>query len=292
MSGFDPAWLSLREPADARARDADLARLLRRWGTAPWRIVDLGGGTGANGRWLAPRLNGRQAWLLIDADDHLLAHSARRFRGWARQRGGIALPVTKAAIRIVDTRFEAKFLPCRLDLRAGLRATLAGANVVTASALLDLVSATWLRTLVDICRERNAACLFALTYDGAMHWTPADPFDAAIETLFNAHQQGDKGFGPALGPAAGERAADMLRLAGYRVSERSTPWRLGRQEGALQSELLDGIAAAAREQDPRQVAGIDAWQERRRAWITASHATTTVGHVDILALPAGRPLRS
>lgn len=290
--GFDPAWLRLREPADARARDKGLALQLHRSRPAPWRIVDLGSGTGANGRWLAPRLGGSQDWRLIDGDERLLAHAAVRFGAWARRRGSLLRRMRNGAVSIDGPGFEAICRPKRLDLRADLRRTLTGAHLVTASALLDLVAEDWLAALVAACRERNAACLFALTYDGTMNWSPAEPGDAAIVRWFNAHQRRAKGFGPALGPTAGDRAIALLRQAGYRVSVAATPWRLTAGERDLQRALLDGIAAAAREQEPTAYADIDAWASRRGVWISKGLATATVGHLDILALPAGRPIRT
>ena len=49
-------WLALREPADAAARASELVELLEPHLPATSRLVihDLGGGTGAMGRWLAP----------------------------------------------------------------------------------------------------------------------------------------------------------------------------------------------------------------------------------------------
>jgi hypothetical protein len=273
MSGFDPGWLSLREPADALARDTGLARQLGQWRSGPWRIVDLGCGTGANGRWLAPRLDGAQVWQLVDGDARLLRLA------------------TRGGVHIAGQRFAATFSPHWQDLRGSLRRTIAGADLVTASALLDLVSEDWLAGLVTACRDAKAACLFALSYDGTMAWAPDDPFDATVTELFNAHQRRDKGFGPALGPAAGKRAAALLRQAGYRVSVASTPWRLRESEQALQRALLAGIAAATREQAPTEAAQIDGWAERRRAWIDAGRSKATVGHTDVLALPQGARLR-
>ena len=63
-----PDWLTLREPADAAARSAELAARLGRH-----RVIhDLGGGSGAMGRWLAPRLPGPQHWVVHDRDPALL----------------------------------------------------------------------------------------------------------------------------------------------------------------------------------------------------------------------------
>ena len=290
--GFDPAWLDLREPADARARDDGLARQLHRSKPATWRVVDLGCGTGANGRWLAPKLGGWQDWRLIDGDARLLAQAAMSFGTWAGRQGFTARRARNGAVSVGGPLFEASFRPQRLDLRADLRRTLAGANLVTASALLDLVAEDWLAALVAACRLRNAACLFALTYDGTMGWTPADPDDDAIVGWFNAHQRRAKGFGPALGPTAGDRAIALLQHAGYRVSVAATPWRLAASDGGLQRTLLDGIAAAGREQEPAACADIGGWLKRRGDWVAKGMATMTVGHVDILALPAGKPVRT
>ena len=69
-----PEWLALREPADAAARSAELAERLARHLPAGGRLVihDLGGGSGAMGRWLAPRLPGPQHWVVHDRDADLL----------------------------------------------------------------------------------------------------------------------------------------------------------------------------------------------------------------------------
>ena len=47
------------------------------------------------------------------------------------------------------------------------------AELVTGSALLDLVSKDWLVALAAACREAGCAALFALTYDGGIQWQAA-----------------------------------------------------------------------------------------------------------------------
>ena len=76
-------WLALREPADAAARARDLAERLRRELPAAGRglIHDLGCGSGAMGRWLAPLLPGPQHWVLHDRDADLLTLAAAASSG-------------------------------------------------------------------------------------------------------------------------------------------------------------------------------------------------------------------
>ena len=54
-------------------------------------------------------------------------------------------------------------------------------RLVTASALLDLVSAAWVESLASECRVAGAAGLFALIYDGRIHCSPEEPGDDAGE---------------------------------------------------------------------------------------------------------------
>lgn len=268
MSGgsFDADWLALREPADTAARSIVLARRLRAM-TPPdgnWRIIDLGAGTGANRRWLKPRLGGRQHWTLADNDPRLLRHAVG------------------PGLRRIE-----------LDLSEGLDPlNFRRADLITASALLDLVSEAWLQRLIARCRESGAALLFALSYDGHIAWNPADGDDDLVRHLVNRHQRGDKGFGASLGPAAGTVAAKLLRDGGYRVRVAPSSWRLGAGQSLLQMALLDGWLTAAMETAPDQAKALKAWAVRRRQHIATGESHLVVGHVDVLAVPKRRRFRS
>src|SRR4051794_41935725 len=88
-----PEWLGLREPADAMARSAVLAELAdRNLGASGRRdIHDLGGGSGAMGRWLAPRPPRPQHWVVHDPDATLLQRAlAAPPRAAARGAAGTA----------------------------------------------------------------------------------------------------------------------------------------------------------------------------------------------------------
>ena len=85
MSAFAPEWLALREPADARARNAEVADALaaRLGARASLAVVDLGCGTGANLRATAPLLGERQRWTLADNDPALLTAARDALARWA-----------------------------------------------------------------------------------------------------------------------------------------------------------------------------------------------------------------
>ncbi len=259
---FSAEWLALREPVDHRSRPAELVGRLAEWCArrSRLRVLDLGCGTGSNVRYLAPKLPAVQEWTLLDRDEALLAR--------------------------VEAPVGTSVRPLRGTLEAEGLAEVAGADAVTASALLDLVSDTWLGALADACEKGGCAALFALTYDGTFEWLDGgDPVDAAVRDAVNAHQRRDKGLGPALGPAAARRAEALFGERGYRTWLSASPWVLGPEDAALVRSLIEGWASAAAEQRPEEADRVRAWAERRRAGSTGQHSRLVVGHLDLLALP-------
>ncbi len=294
MPGFSCEWLSLREPFDVAARAVGAAQPQMNAHLAHWRaatagalgVLDLACGQGANLRALAPRLGGEQHWRLVDHDPGLLAALPMALQRWAQEQGHrYVADAATSACRIDGAGFSAAVSWERLDLSRKLASLdLAHTALISASALLDLVSAAWLQRLVERARDAGAAMLWALSVDGRMVWEPADPDDAVVHASFGRHQQRDKGFGPALGPQAPAFALAQLARAGYGSTAARTDWHIaGEQASPMQRAMIDGIAAAALEQDPSTQARVRAWQARRTAGI--DHSRLLVGHVDILATP-------
>ena len=248
-----PRWLRLREPADAAARSAELAEhLARRLPAGELVIHDLGGGSGAMARWLAPRLPGPQHWVVHDRDAALLQLAVAASPG----------SVTVEARRSDVTRLEA--------------GDLAGASLITASALLDLLTADELARMLGACAGRPM--LLALTVVGRVTLRPAEPLDALMGAAFNAHQRR----GRLLGPDAVAAAVDQLR---GEVVVRPSPWRLDATHAGLMAEWLRGWVAAACEQEPALAAEAGAYQDRRLAQVAAGELAVTVAHADLMVLP-------
>ncbi len=253
MPSFSVEWLALREPADAAARSVTLADA---FATRARRIVDLACGTGSNIRFLAPRLLRTSDWLAVDQDARLL--------------DALAPPA------------GARVSTLQLDLAHALdEVPLAGRHLVTASALLDLVSAPWLARLAARCAESGADVLFALTYDGRIGWSPAEEGDERVRELINRHQLGDKGFGAALGPGAAAAAVSTLSALGYEIRTAPSDWSLGPESPALQTALIDGWALAAAEVAPADGDALRDWAKRRRAHVAAGRSRLRVGHLDV-----------
>ena len=251
-SEFSTAWLDLREPADAQARAADLIALL----PPEIRVIrDLGCGTGSLGRWLAPRLPAPQHWIMADRDPKLLHHATAH----------LSVPGVSVEGALGDVT----------ALRA---ADLEGTDLVTCSALLDLLTADEVDALVAACAEAGVAALFTLSVAGEVTFDPARPEDGAVVAAFNEHQRRVDGGRRLLGPDAGAYAAEAFAKAGATVVTRPSPWRLGPDRPELTAEWLRGYVAAAREQRPEL--DLDDYLTDR----TTRIPDATVAHVDLLAI--------
>ena len=264
-----PDWLDLRERADAAARALEPVDELRRLAPADgrWSIHDLACGSGSMGRWLAPLLPGPQRWVLHDRDPDLLALASTHAPTAAADGADVATETRLSDVTRLDSE------------------DLAGATLVTASALLDLLTREELTRLVHACASAGCPVLFALTVTGRVQLLPADPLDTRIAAAFNAHQRRLTQRGRLLGPDAVDAAVEGFRELGAKVVVRPSPWRLGSAESDLAVEWLTGWLDAACAQDPALVPATDLYRHRRLREAAAGVLAVTVGHADLLVLP-------
>jgi hypothetical protein len=265
MSGFSSGWLALREPFDRRARSTAVLDAVAAWsaGKDSIAVVDLACGLGSTLRTVSGRLPRRQSWRLVDNDLSLLARAA-----------DLARPP------------DLSVLPVPVDLARDLEAALDGPiDLITTSALLDLVSHDWLDRLVTETAARRLPIYAALSYDGLATLDPVDPMDCAVIDAVNQHQRGDKGFGPALGPEAAAAAPGRFESVGYTVVQGASDWVFGSRDTEIQTEVLTGWAVAAREIGNSSISDVIAWLARRRDHIAAGRSSMRVGHVDFFAHP-------
>ncbi|PVZ03929.1 methyltransferase domain-containing protein [Actinomycetospora cinnamomea] len=266
-----PDWLALREPADAEARAIDLVEDLRAGHPAPGRILDLGAGTGSMARWLAPRMPGPQHWVLADRDTDLLAHALERLPTTARD----GTPVT-AETRALDVGALTVDDLADPDLQPDL---------VTASALLDVLTAEEVDAIAAACVGAGCAALLTLSVIGQVRLDPPEARDLPLAAAFDAHQQRVVDGRRLLGPTAPAVAESAFTRRGAHVRSRASPWQLGLDDVDLTVAWLHGWVAAAVAQDPDLARHADAYLARRLEAAEQGRLRVTVGHLDLLALP-------
>lgn len=262
-------WLDLREPADAAARSVELVGLLQQHLPlgSPATIHDLGCGTGSMLRWLAPRLDGAQHWVMYDRDEDLLDDVCGR---------DVVRTATGSAVTI-ETR--------RRDITRLEPGDLDAATLVTASARLDMFTRDELDRFVGACTRAACPVLVTLSVVGRVEFTPTDPRDEEFGRAFNAHQRRVAVDRQLLGPDAVAIAATAFSSLGAAVTERSSPWRLGVDDAPLTAAWLDGWIGAAVEQEPALASGARDYVRMRRAQSEAGNLSVKVDHHDILVMP-------
>ena len=278
-------WLAVREPADCAARSATLVERVRHAlaSTDTVRGLDLCTGTGSNLRYLIDRLPGRQTWLAADRDARLLEELPTKLKTWADAHG-YSMRTEGQVSSLRGGRCECDVETRAMDLNRLDAGLFEGRNLVTASALLDLVSESWLRLLATRCREAGATALFTLTYDGRSSCDPVEPEDDMVRELMNMHQKTDKGLGGrAEGPDAWSAAERVFTEAGYRVECAPSNWSIGPPERAFQRMLIEGWARAAVEIAPERADTIADWLRRRLEHLEAGRSRIVVNHVDMVA---------
>jgi SAM-dependent methyltransferase len=263
-------WLALREPADAAARATDLVEEIARYlaHDRATEVRDLGCGTGSMARWLAPRLVGPQRWVLYDRDAELLPLVDANPPRAASDGAPVSVETQQRDITRLDP------------------GDLTGASLVTASALLDMMTSDELQRLVETCAEPGCPVLITLTVTGGVAVRPGDPADELFAEAFNEHQRRDSPAGRRLGPDALEAAVDGFTRQGRSVVVRPSPWRLSPDERALTTEWLAGWVAAACEQRPELERLRPSYVERRLAELDEGRLSVTVHHQDLLVRPA------
>lgn len=252
-TSFAPDWLALREPADHGARDLALLAMAASSVPPGTTVLDIGCGTGSTLRAFENAGLDTLKWRLLDNDADLLA-------------------MAKSLHPQVETILG--------NLGDVGSIALDGVGLVSASALLDLMSHDWVTALAKRLHRANLPFYAALNYDGVMNWSPEQPADGIVVEHFNTHQQTEKGTGRALGPTSGETAAHIFEELGFDVFVARSPWTIGPVQAALQRQLLNGIIEAVAEID--KTTALD-WGKTRTAAV--GHSLAHIGHLDLLAVP-------
>jgi hypothetical protein len=234
-------------------------------------VHDLGCGTGAMGRWLAPLLSGPQHWVVHDRDPDLLVLAAAVPPGPAADGAAVTIEARQSDITRLDPD------------------DLADATLITASALLDMLTEDELAGLVTACAGAGCPMLLTMSVVGRVELTPADPLDQRLAAAFDAHQRRPTERGRLLGPDAVARAVEESRRLGVEVLVRHSPWRLGAAQADLAATWFMGWVGAACEQQVELAAETDAYIRRRLAQAAGGALAVTVDHADLLVLPRRTP---
>ena len=161
---------------------------------------------------------------------------------------------------------------------------------MTASALFDLVSRDWIEALADRLAAAGAGFYAALSYDGAMAWTPAlaerRGGDGGVQRGTSAATRAS---GRRWGPRRGAAVAEAFARRGYAVRRGAEPLAARAGEARrLQRELVDGDRGGG----GRGGSGGGGARGVRRGARRAAPRAARSGTADVLAIPGAPSAQS
>jgi hypothetical protein len=263
LVGVEASWLLARRAADDAAREATVDTLLpalidrlRRSPGRDVRMIDIGAGSGANQRWLAPRLPFRQHWVHLDHDRAILAHT--------------------------HDVGETELVVGGIDRLAGLLDGEPGATVITCAAVLDVLAGSDLELLCELIIAHRVPALLSLSVTGEVTIEPPDVADHDLLEAFDDHQRR----GGRAGPDAPRIVVERCRNAGVPVAQLPTPWVLdATSDDSFVARFLTERVEAALQQEPSLGPTGTRWLTDRLAGLGDPASRIWVGHVDLLILP-------
>jgi hypothetical protein len=218
-------------------------------------------------RWLAPLLPGPQTWVLHDWNANLVDRATNGAVPLDRERRRVSISTRTAELAHLD--------PEHLD----------GASLVTASALLDVLTVQEIRAVIDACVAVGCPVLLSLSVTGAVRLEPPDPRDDVFAASFNAHQQRRAGGRRLMGLDGVALAQRLFLEAGWSIRRSASCWRLGDHDPRLLEQWFDGWCDAALEQRADLEVEREGYRALRSSQLRRGALSAVVVHTDLLAWP-------
>ncbi len=272
MEKFSSEWLTFREQEDLLARNSTILECVTEHlkGTKRLNILDIGCGTGATMRALLPEIKQPQHWTLLDADQELLARARC-----------LNQPLVSDPNYTLETVFA--------DLTSGFGFLNREYSLVTATALLDLVSEAWIKKFVMALKHNNLSFYCSITPNNRIEIDPKDNLDKKVICTFNSHRYSDKGFGMSLGGHATDFTIEQLQRSGFNVSSASETWGNRHPNKSFRkifnAKLVEGISQAANNTKMIDASELKQWTDSRLSAIQNEECEIWFEIMDFIAIP-------
>lgn len=287
-------WLQERYQMDAGSRNPDLLRTFLESfdaGRSVQRILDVGSGFGANFLFLAPRIPGRQHWLLLDRDNELIDKVNWMIQDRAQDLDRDGTRILKEALasgRITVDSYCGDFTDAASPIFEK------SWDAVVANAVFDLNSQeqfrAFLRAALAAKRDHDLRLYFTLHLERGGGFDPRSPENDRYMDLFHQHMARAQDFGRAMGADCAKDMKEIMLQEGLRPILGASPWFITANERSfLKSNLnfLDQSIPDLLDADQRRVFRV--WLQETEALNSLGRLQMTVCHQDHFArIPASK----
>jgi SAM-dependent methyltransferase len=280
---FSVKWLNTRYPFDVAARNSEVekAALMALPPDRDLRLLDLGAGTGNSCRYFIPKLPQNQEWLLVELNPDLIEAAKQQLVEFAKAEGYKRLPSDdglkfkgKKTIHIRFLQHSFLHLNDVLDL--------SGFDLVTAGAVIDLLSTDMLEQLVQQFIGHVAPFLATINFVGLL-FDQATDRDRQYAALYMQHMQRERPFGRALGAHCIPFLESWLLIRDIPFLSGASDWMIRPEDTAMHAFQLDFMEEAITEMLACPEAGekLQEWLAQKRAASKAGQLSFRVQHFDI-----------
>jgi len=258
------------------------------------RVLELGAGIGSMVERLVDwGVLSSADYTLLDVDPALLARARERLEQWAEQRGALASSNADGSLRIRGAHGLDLTIRTRAAELERLHEPGARYDAVIACAVLDLVDVPSVLPALWPCLEPHGSFWFCINFDGETVFTPEDPLDSRIFSLYHRTMDERRRGGARSGDSrTGRHLFEHLRRAGARIlASGSSDWVVFADSGkypAREAEFLLAILAfiedALAQEPALDSAPFADWLDRRRAQVTSGELVYLAHQLDFVGL--------
>ena len=275
-------WLDERYRFDAVARNPTIEQKFLH--SLPSKdtisLVDVGAGSGANGRYLMEKIPANQQWVLIEQNPDFSKASLQVLQQHARHQGYTSFLEQDTLTLQTPTKTIQVNAKQGSLLEIENMTDLSHTDAVVANAVFDLFTPHQFDTFVSTIARYQLIFLSTLNYEN-MHFSPNTPQDEKMIALYHAHMLRPQTVGTAMGPDCIPQISEILKKYRYAVDTGSSIWNIHSKDEKMMQYLLNFMESSITElpPSPEDALLLQQWVKQKEE---AADFTLTIEHQDIL----------
>jgi len=157
-------------------------------------------------------------------------------------------------------------------------------QLVTANAVMDLLTYKQLKKFIEPLSRRNIALLLTINYQ-SMAFSDNGNLEKFYITLFNKHMQRKQKFGKAMGPHCTGKIEKVLKAHGYSFIKGESPWKVSPNQRKMLIFILKFIQETIPDllKNGSEIKKFFDWTELIKKKIKKQSLSLTINHSDIYA---------
>jgi hypothetical protein len=282
---FSLSWIKMREKYDLKSRSDLLLRQYKKDNSFFKKIIDLGSGNGSFLRYCHTKKIIFDDMTLIDYDPKLLRNFYTTTCKYLKNSGYSLLKElpTKYKLKKMDETKTRNIKLINNDISKSFD-IIDSYNLISLSAMSDILPISFIKKLLNNV-SKNKIIYLSICFSGTVDWHIKHKYDKYIVSMFNNHQEMNKGSGYAIGAKSIKLIKGHSIKKQYKVSIKDSSWKINsntEDDKTFQRMYLDTIYRPLKKDENTDKEMLLDWKEAKLRAIQSGRSKIIVGHKDIL----------